>query len=438
MSVISETTNTSDNNSTASYIFYDGNCSMCSNFVRRLEGSLGRRGFRFIPLQDSWAHERLGLDRSAPLTEMLLQTPEGNIIGGADAAVYLARATWWGWPVYGLSLIPGMMPVFRSVYRWIAARRHCLAGACARTAGPKWPGWLPLVLFPSLVFAFGRKLLPWAFMWTLAYSIFAGFKWLTWWLARVRGVRAKAWRSLGYLLLWPGMDPSAFLNGSEHRKSGAETGQGLTGAVDQRIPDVSWVPAIEKSLLGAVLLWALPRNISSPDPLGIGWLGLIALILLVPFGLFELLAVFWKALGVQVKPLMHAPALANSLSDFWNNRWNTAFRKLAHDFVFLPLRKRIGVRWAMLATFVASGLIHDLLISLPAGSGFGLPTAYFACQGAGILVERSALGRRSRLRGGLKGRLYAIAVVVGPVFWLFHPPFILRVIVPFMAATRAI
>ena len=88
--------------------------------------------------------------------------------------------------------------------------------------------------------------------------------------------------------------------------------------------------------------------------------------------------------------------------------------------------------------FVASGLIHDLVISLPARGGYGLPTGYFVLQGIGVTVERSFVGERLGLRGGLPGWLFMAVFTAGPAFWLFHPPFVTRVMVPFLRAIRAL
>jgi len=44
-------------------------------------------------------------------------------------------------------------------------------------------GWLPLLGLPLAVVATLHAAEPWVFMWALAASIFAGFKWLTWWRA---------------------------------------------------------------------------------------------------------------------------------------------------------------------------------------------------------------------------------------------------------------
>ena len=84
--------------------------------------------------------------------------------------------------------------------------------------------------------------------------------------------------------------------------------------------------------------------------------------------------------------------------------------------------------------FLVSGVVHDVVISVPAGAGFGLPTLYFLIQGLGVLVERSQLGRRIGTRKGLTGRLFCIIVVLGPVFLLFHQPFVERVMVPMFTA----
>ena len=86
---------------------------------------------------------------------------------------------------------------------------------------------------------------------------------------------------------------------------------------------------------------------------------------------------------------MAKPILSKTLSEFWGKRWNLGFRQLAHDLIFRPLHKRIGVGAASLLVFVVSGLIHDLVISLPARGGYGLPTGYFVLQGVGVSLERS-------------------------------------------------
>jgi alginate O-acetyltransferase complex protein AlgI len=129
--------------------------------------------------------------------------------------------------------------------------------------------------------------------------------------------------------------------------------------------------------------------------------------------------------------------LANSVSDFWSRRWNLAFRDVAQVFFFRPFVARVGVGGATMIVFAMSGLIHDLVISLPSGGGYGLPSLYFLAQGIAVLVEKSRFGRRIGLGRGLTGRISAWLLVVSGAYWLFHPPFIRAAILPTLSALHA-
>ncbi|HWB61838.1 MAG TPA: MBOAT family protein, partial [Chthoniobacteraceae bacterium] len=174
-----------------------------------------------------------------------------------------------------------------------------------------------------------------------------------------------------------------------------------------------------------------------PGPLSAGWIGMIGMIFLFHFGFVKGLALYWQWNGICAGPLMRMPVAANSVGDFWGKRWNSAFRDLSFGLMFNSFRKWCGTRGATLLTFFISGLIHELVITLPAGGGYGLPTAYFTLQGAGLLCEHSHPAR-GWLRSALHGRLFAWLIVAGPAFALFPPPFVQRVIVPFMQAIGAL
>jgi hypothetical protein len=262
----------------------------------------------------------------------------------------------------------------------------------------------------------------WLFMWTLSFAIFLGLKWITWWEARDL-VPHSALRSLAYLLAWPGMDAESFLDARRQ-------------ASTPRLQE--WLWAAAKTACGILLLWFLARRVPAQYPLVQGWTGLFGLIFLLHFGSFHLIALFWQAHGVDTQPIMAQPMLSKTLSEFWGKRWNLGFRQLAYDLIFRPLHKPVGAAAASLLVFVVSGLIHDLVISLPARGGYGLPTAYFILQGIGVTLERSSLGNRLGLRKGLSAWLYLLIVTAAPAFWLFHPPFVLRVILPFMHAINAL
>jgi len=405
------------------WVFYDGDCALCREFASRFEKILTRRGFDLAPFQAPWARECLDLDVSQPLVEMRLLTREGLQLGGADAIIFLSRKIWWAWPLFLVAQLPGVRRALWVGYRWIAARRHCVGNRCVVRVPHRWIGGVLLLVLPLLSLAFRAELPGWGFMWALAFAIYAGCKWLTWWEARARLKRVSFGRSVAYLFIWPGMDAIGFLNGAK-----APAGR----------RSEEWLLASLKLLLGAFLFCGVARWMPSEESLLAGWMGLVGIIFILHFGVFHLLALLFQNAGVPVQPVMRNPIAATSLAEFWGGRWNLAFHDLATNFLYRPLRPSLGLAGATLATFLISGLVHEMVISLPAGGGFGLPTAYFLLQGLGILFERSSSGARLGLRNGATGWLFTVLLTAGPVFWLFHPPFVERIIVPFMKATGAL
>jgi alginate O-acetyltransferase complex protein AlgI len=159
---------------------------------------------------------------------------------------------------------------------------------------------------------------------------------------------------------------------------------------------------------------------------------MLGIVLFLHFGLFDLLALAWLRAGINARPIMQAPLRARSLAEFWGSRWNTAFSDLARQFIFRPLAKTWGARGAMAGVFLVSGLVHEAVISLPARGGYGLPTAYFALQALGMLLERSEFGRAFGLCEGFRGRLFMAIFAGAPAYWLFHPVFVRNVILPML------
>ncbi len=283
-------------------------------------------------------------------------------------------------------------------------------------------GWLPICVLPLTAVAC-RDLLPsWAFMWILSFAIFLSLKWLTWWEARLRIVHP-AWRSAAYLLAWPGMDAASFLDARQRVSP---------------LTSWTWVWAASETILGSILLWAVARSIPAGYGLIRGWVGMVGMILVLHFGIFHVVALLWQSVGVKAEFIMSSPLRSTSLGQFWGKRWNLGFRQLAHELIFRPLHRTLGPNAAGFLVFMVSGLIHDLVISLPARGGYGLPTLYFVLQGAGVRVERSRLGKRLGLGQGASDWCFMVVCLAVPVFWLFHPWFVLRVILPFMRAIHAL
>jgi alginate O-acetyltransferase complex protein AlgI len=257
----------------------------------------------------------------------------------------------------------------------------------------------------------------------LAFALFAGCKWLTWRRTPPAGI--PGWRHWGYLLAWPGLDATAFL---------------LRGPIPAgaRPTAGEWGSAAAKFLLGGLLLRGLARMIPASQEVLRGWVGMAGIALVLHFGAFHLLSCAWRSAGIDARPLMNRPLASGSVSEFWGKRWNTAFRDLTHRFLFRPLTARWGPRRALVAGFLVSGLVHELLISVPAGGGYGGPTLYFVLQAAALLAERSRAGQTIGLGRGWRGRCFTLLVVGVPAYGLFHPPFVRNVILPLMGALGAV
>jgi predicted DCC family thiol-disulfide oxidoreductase YuxK len=451
------------NHSFRGWISYDGACRFCTASARRFDRIFRRRGFLFLPLQTNWIMDRLDLDASARLEEMHVLTADGRDIGGADAVVFFARQIWWAWPFAALAQLPPMHKLLDRGYRWIAAHRDCDHITCNLPPRRRSPGWIALIVLPLLALLARNRVTPWQFMWLMAGAIFLGCKWLTFWGVRRQIQHVRVGRVLAYFLLWPGMDAKKFacptdrqnltaLNRQVLRKPASEVRHArdprwVSRAAKQlsanlpshagRMPALSAkrrsiVGATAKILLGAVLLFGLARFAS--HPLLTGWIGMIGMILVLHFGIFALLAIAWRAYGLDVQPIMDAPLNSTSLGEFWGGRWNGPFNQLAFENVFRPVARSTGPILGTIVAFLASGLIHELVISLPARTGYGLPTAYFLLQSCGVIIQH----RAPRIRYGMAGQFFTALIVGVPAFWLFHPPFVRNVILPFMKAIGAL
>ena len=289
-------------------------------------------------------------------------------------------------------------------------------------SGRCFRGWVLVILLPLGVLLAKPLHEPlWLFMWLLAFSIFAGLKWLTW--RRTKTKPVPWWRHAAYLFLWPGLDARTFL----------EDRSNLPAPTPRE-----WGASVVCLLTGLLLFFVVPGYFPKLGGYFIGWMGMIGIVLILHFGSFLILSCFWRSRGVGAAPLMNQPIRSRSLSEFWGKRWNTAFRDLTHRFLFLPLTARLGPRIGIFSGFLLSGLIHDVVISIPANGGYGLPTLYFVLQSAGFFLERSAWGKALGLKRMPRGWLYTMGFLAIPLPLLFHWPFIQNVVLPFMDAAGAI
>lgn len=282
-----------------------------------------------------------------------------------------------------------------------------------------WIEWVPLVALTLAALVLGSIVVPWVFMWLLAIAMYAGFKWQTFWSVCTTQPVPNWRRGAAYLLLWPGMDPKPFF---------------APVTKTRHIQPREWIAASAKLIAGAAFVVIAKSTFPAGHPLAVGWMAMIGLILFLHFGALQFVALGWQGVGVRAEPIMNRPAASKSLSDLWGKRWNRGFRTLAHKLIFRPVERRCGRVAGILATFLASGLVHDLAISVPARAGYGLPTAYFLIQGLGIVIERSRMGAICGLGDGVAGRLWIVTVAAVPLPLLFHSSFVIRVMLPFLHA----
>lgn len=268
---------------------------------------------------------------------------------------------------------------------------------------PGWPRWLVMVAI-SLTILITLKTVVLAEYWRRAQQ-------------PPRWMEIVCWYGM-----WPGLNAHEFWGrGTSHLPA---------------VPSTEWLAAAAKTLLGAGCVWFLAPRAAAWHPLLGGWFAMVGIVLICHFGAFHLLALVWRSLGREVRPIMYRPLLATSVGDFWSHRWNLAFRDFANLFVMRPLARRWNGKVAVWGCFAFSGFVHELAISVPAGAGYGWPLAYFLLQAAGASFERSSIGQALGLKQHGKGWLFAFLLIGPPAYFLFHPPFVMTVILPLVGISE--
>lgn len=214
-----------------------------------------------------------------------------------------------------------------------------------------------------------------------------------------------------YATVWPGIDPTPF---AEKPTPIATDAKRFAGGM-------------VRFLCGTLALLVVAGFNNRLDQDLAEWIAIFAILTAIHLGFSDMLSDLAKTAGWKVKPLFDAPYRSKTLSEFWTRRWNRPFVELDRIF-FLPwLTKTFGIKGAVFAIFLISGLLHEFAISFPAGAGYGLPLLYFAVQGILMFVER---------RFKIKHPLWVIAAILGPLPILFHGPFRHAVIGPLLVWLR--
>lgn len=111
-------------------LIYDAECPMCrASALWLMRLALSRRQLEILPCRSDIRASRFPqISENACLTAMQLVLPDDRVLAGADAVPeLLRRIRGLGW-LAGIFALPGMRPLARRVYGWIA--RHRLRISC--------------------------------------------------------------------------------------------------------------------------------------------------------------------------------------------------------------------------------------------------------------------------------------------------------------------
>jgi predicted DCC family thiol-disulfide oxidoreductase YuxK len=112
-------------------VLYDGRCRFCRSqiaILRRLD--LGMV-LEFTSLHDpSVGSDFPELAHDDLLAQMVVVDTAGRARGGAEAVRYLSRRLPLLWPLAVPLHIPGTLPLWAALYRFVARNRMRIAGSC--------------------------------------------------------------------------------------------------------------------------------------------------------------------------------------------------------------------------------------------------------------------------------------------------------------------
>ncbi len=204
-------------------------------------------------------------------------------------------------------------------------------------------------------------------------------------------------RGLLFLALYPGVDPAR----------GFVRDPGADRAAGGRALLVGLLEVVAGLVLGVA---AVRAGLPSHGPYPIAWARAATLVLFLD-GTFRGAMGALRALGLRSEAVFRSPWLLSDLADFWGRRWNRIVGKTLAREVHDPLRPRVGRGVAVLATFLASGLLHEASIAAPASGPYGRYVAFFLAHGAAMLVLARA-GRAAR-----RVAAWAVLLATAPLFF---------------------
>ncbi|KAL8255007.1 hypothetical protein R6Q59_033228 [Mikania micrantha] len=152
----------------------------------------------------------------------------------------------------------------------------------------------------------------------------------------------------------------------------------------------------------------------------------------IGFAVTALLVKIILGFGFEIKSHFNEPYLATSVQDLWGRRWNLMSSSILRVSVYNPMRAiwaptlgpLCGQVVAILATFVVSGLMHELMfLYMMRVRPTWEVTCYFVVQGvcvAAEVVAKKVVNGRFRLHRVVSGSI-TMAFIFVTGCWLFFP-----------------
>ena len=138
-------------------VLYDGDCAFCTGWRDRMARRDPHGLIEWLSVHDPVVAARYpDLDREDALKKMYVFAPDGSLTKGADGWVVLFSVLErMGWLAI-LARVPGVKPVMRQVYHYIAGRRYrlsCSTAACRQPRGGSGDSGsrIPLVMLVVLL-----------------------------------------------------------------------------------------------------------------------------------------------------------------------------------------------------------------------------------------------------------------------------------------------
>lgn len=181
--------------------------------------------------------------------------------------------------------------------------------------------------------------------------------------------------------------------------------------------------------VGIILLY-LSKTLENDVKTLSNLLMLTGLSFILHFGILNLSTAAWRFSGVDVRELFRSPYQSKSLQEFWGKRWNLAFSEMTALIAYRPLKGMLGKNAAMVASFLLSGLLHEIAISFPVKSGYGLPFLYFVLHGGAMYAEGKLPFIQKITAHPIWSRLWVFSWLLLPMPLLFHAGFVENVMRP--------